>query len=66
MTRSSQTVRDHILDFDDNFERTLRRKRHQQASNPPSLEPEFEEQEVCGREQPHDIGFGGSPRHGSG
>ena len=43
MTRSSQTVREHILDFDDDFERTLRRRRNQQTSNPPSLEPEFED-----------------------
>ena len=45
MTRSSQPVREHILDFDDDFERTLRRQRNQQASNPPSPEPELEEQE---------------------
>ncbi|CAN6552283.1 unnamed protein product [Malus baccata var. baccata] len=44
MTRSSQPVREHILDFDDNFERTLRRRRNQQESNPPSPEPDLEEQ----------------------
>ncbi|KAM1728959.1 hypothetical protein ACFX12_019413 [Malus domestica] len=43
MTRSSQPVREHILDFDDNFERTLRR-RNQQESNPPSPKPDLEEQ----------------------
>ncbi|KAM1962722.1 hypothetical protein ACFX16_022980 [Malus domestica] len=44
MTRSSQPVREHILDFDDDFERTLRRRRNQQESNPPSPEPDLEEQ----------------------
>ncbi|KAM2626531.1 hypothetical protein TB2_000098 [Malus domestica] len=44
MTRSSQAVREHILDFDNNFERTLRRRRNQQESNPPSPEPDLEEQ----------------------
>ncbi|KAM1135670.1 hypothetical protein EV1_033520 [Malus domestica] len=46
MTRSSQPVREHIFDFDDDFERTLKRKRNQQESNPPNLEPELEEEEV--------------------
>ncbi|KAM1216968.1 hypothetical protein ACFX2J_013196 [Malus domestica] len=46
MTRSSQPVREHISDFDGDFERTLRRKKKLQESNPPSLEPELEEQEV--------------------
>ncbi|KAM1782263.1 hypothetical protein ACFX11_040745 [Malus domestica] len=46
MTRSSQSVREHIFDFDDDFERTLRRKRNQQESNPTNLEPELEEEEV--------------------
>ncbi|KAM1255934.1 hypothetical protein ACFX2G_030709 [Malus domestica] len=44
MTRSSHPVREHILDFDDDFERTLRRRRNQQESNPLSLEPNLEEQ----------------------
>ncbi|KAM1362778.1 hypothetical protein ACFX2H_027559 [Malus domestica] len=44
MTRSSQPVREHILDFDDDFEKTLRRRRNQQESNPPSPEPDLEEQ----------------------
>ncbi|KAM2783820.1 hypothetical protein COP1_013264 [Malus domestica] len=43
MTRRSHLVREHILDFDDDFERTLRRNRNQQDRNPPILEPEFEE-----------------------
>ncbi|CAN6711727.1 unnamed protein product [Malus baccata var. baccata] len=46
MTRSSQPVREHIFDFDGDFERTLRRKKKVQESNPPSPEPELEEQEV--------------------
>ena len=46
MTRGSQPVREHISDFDGDFERTLRRKKKSQASNPPSPEPELEEQEV--------------------
>ncbi|KAM2645365.1 hypothetical protein FF1_019203 [Malus domestica] len=52
MTRSSQPIREHIFDFDDNFERTLRSKRNQQASNPPNLEPEFEEQVLEEEENP--------------
>ncbi|KAM1415124.1 hypothetical protein ACFX2I_006820 [Malus domestica] len=46
MTRSSQPVREHISDFDGDFERTLRRKKKLQESNPSSPEPELEEQEV--------------------
>ncbi|XP_050142018.1 uncharacterized protein LOC126617982 [Malus sylvestris] len=47
MTRSSQPVRAHISKFDDNFERTLRRKRKVPEPNPPSSssESEFEEKE---------------------
>ncbi|CAN6567639.1 unnamed protein product [Malus baccata var. baccata] len=44
MTQSSHPVREHILDFDDDFERTLRRRRNQQESNLLSLEPNLEEQ----------------------
>ncbi|KAM2490259.1 hypothetical protein PS1_047152 [Malus domestica] len=44
MTRSSKPVHEHILDFDDDFERTLRKRRNQQESNPPSPEPDLEEQ----------------------
>ncbi|CAN6725339.1 unnamed protein product [Malus baccata var. baccata] len=43
MTRSSHPIREHILDFDDDFERTLRRNRNQQDRNPPIPEPEFKE-----------------------
>ncbi|CAN6566362.1 unnamed protein product [Malus baccata var. baccata] len=46
MTRCSHPVREHILDFDDDFERTLRRKRTQQESNPPSPDPVCEEEKV--------------------
>ncbi|KAB2595528.1 hypothetical protein D8674_030978 [Pyrus ussuriensis x Pyrus communis] len=46
MTRGSQPVREHISDFDGDFERNLRRKKKSQASNPPSPEPELKEQEV--------------------
>ncbi|KAM1787823.1 hypothetical protein ACFX11_038186 [Malus domestica] len=34
MTRSSQPVHKHILDFDDDFERTLRQARNQQEPQP--------------------------------
>ncbi|RXH70651.1 hypothetical protein DVH24_013397 [Malus domestica] len=46
MTCSSQPVCEHIFDFDGDFERTLRRKKKLQESNPLSPEPELEEQEV--------------------
>ncbi|KAM2206386.1 hypothetical protein ACFX1S_025775 [Malus domestica] len=52
MTRSSQPVREHISDFDGDFERTLRRKKKLQESNPPSPELELEEQEVEVEEKP--------------
>ncbi|CAN6700765.1 unnamed protein product [Malus baccata var. baccata] len=47
MTRSSQPVRAHISEFDDNFERTLRRKRKVPEPSPSSSssESEFEEKE---------------------
>ena len=43
MTRRSQPIRENILDFDDDFERNLRRNKNQQVPNPPSLEPDLEE-----------------------
>ncbi|KAM1818577.1 hypothetical protein ACFX11_000359 [Malus domestica] len=43
MTLSSHPIREHILNFDDDFERTLRRNMNQQDRNPPIPEPEFEE-----------------------
>ncbi|KAM2891369.1 hypothetical protein COP2_009676 [Malus domestica] len=50
MTRSSQPVREHILDFNDDFERDLRRRkrRHPEPSEPSSsseVESDFEEEE---------------------
>ncbi|KAM1963067.1 hypothetical protein ACFX16_023285 [Malus domestica] len=47
MTRSSQPVHKHIFDFDDDFERTLRRARNQQEPQPsqPAPEDKVEEQE---------------------
>ncbi|CAN6566576.1 unnamed protein product [Malus baccata var. baccata] len=47
MTRSSQPVRAHVSEFDNNFERTLRRKRKVPEPSPPSSssESEFEEKE---------------------
>ncbi|KAM2986637.1 hypothetical protein FF2_006889 [Malus domestica] len=49
MTRSSQHISANILEFNGDFERTLRRKRKQPEPNPPNssseAESEFEEQE---------------------
>ena len=44
MTPSSQPIRETILDFDDDFERNLRRNRSKQVPNPLSPEPDLEEQ----------------------
>ncbi|CAN6547339.1 unnamed protein product [Malus baccata var. baccata] len=41
--RSSQTIRANILDFDDDFERKLRRARSQQEHHPPNSESDLEE-----------------------
>ncbi|CAN6711699.1 unnamed protein product [Malus baccata var. baccata] len=43
MTRSSQTIRANILEFDDDFERKLRRARNQQEHHPPTSESDLEE-----------------------
>ncbi|CAN6704235.1 unnamed protein product [Malus baccata var. baccata] len=43
MTRSSQTVRANILDFDDDFERNLRRARNQQEHIPTHSDSDLEE-----------------------
>ncbi|CAN6716285.1 unnamed protein product [Malus baccata var. baccata] len=43
MTRSSQTIRANILDFDDDFEMKLRRARNQQEHHPPNSEFDLEE-----------------------
>ncbi|CAN6720960.1 unnamed protein product [Malus baccata var. baccata] len=47
----SQPVHEHIFDFDGDFERTLRRKKKVQESNPPSPEPKLEEHEVVVEEE---------------
>ncbi|CAN6547399.1 unnamed protein product [Malus baccata var. baccata] len=52
MTRRSHLVHEHILDFDDDFERTLRRNRNHQEHNPPSPEPDLEEQVLEEEEEP--------------
>ncbi|CAN6547388.1 unnamed protein product [Malus baccata var. baccata] len=49
MTRSSQKVRENILDFDDDFERNLRRARNQQEPIP---EPDLEEEVLEEEEEP--------------
>ncbi|CAN6547132.1 unnamed protein product [Malus baccata var. baccata] len=56
MTRSSQPVRAHISEFDDNFERTLRRKRKVPEPSPPSSssESEFEEKEEAEKDMEGD------------
>ncbi|KAB2604845.1 hypothetical protein D8674_037132 [Pyrus ussuriensis x Pyrus communis] len=51
MTRSSQPIGEHILEFDNDFERTLRRKRRHPKPSPPSSEAESEEEEVEEEEQ---------------
>ncbi|KAM1310349.1 hypothetical protein ACFX2H_006921 [Malus domestica] len=43
MTRSSQPIRANILDFDDDFERKLRKARNQQEHPPLNSESDFEE-----------------------
>ncbi|CAN6586195.1 unnamed protein product [Malus baccata var. baccata] len=43
MTRSSQPIRANILDFDDDFERKLKRARSQQEHYPPNSESDLEE-----------------------
>ncbi|CAN6711723.1 unnamed protein product [Malus baccata var. baccata] len=43
MTRRSQTIRANILEFDDDFERKLRRARSQQEHHPPTSESDLEE-----------------------
>ncbi|CAN6711979.1 unnamed protein product [Malus baccata var. baccata] len=51
MTRSSQPVHKHILDFDDDFERTLRRARNQQEPQPPQPAPDLEKDKVEEQEE---------------
>ncbi|CAN6567510.1 unnamed protein product [Malus baccata var. baccata] len=47
MTRSSRPVREHILDFDDDFERTLRRRRNQQHKEDPTAQVGGEAQDMA-------------------
>ncbi|KAM2811114.1 hypothetical protein COP1_043811 [Malus domestica] len=47
MTRSSRPVREHILDFDDDFERTLRRRRNQQHKEDPTAQVGGEAQGIA-------------------
>ncbi|KAM2802942.1 hypothetical protein PS2_046184 [Malus domestica] len=53
MTRSSHPIREHILDFDDDFEQELRRKRKNpepsESSSNSKAESEFEEEEPTTR-----------------
>ncbi|CAN6712749.1 unnamed protein product [Malus baccata var. baccata] len=53
MTRSSYPIREHILDFDDDFKRELRRKRKNpepsESSSNSEAEVEFEEEEPTAR-----------------
>ncbi|KAM2165604.1 hypothetical protein ACFX1R_039738 [Malus domestica] len=51
MTHSSQSIPESILYFDDDFERTLRRKRNQQETNPLNPELELEEEVVIEEER---------------
>ncbi|KAM2013094.1 hypothetical protein ACFX1T_024845 [Malus domestica] len=51
MTRSSQPVYKHIFDFDDDFERTLRRARNQQDLQPSQPAPDLEEDKVEEQEE---------------
>ncbi|KAM2192567.1 hypothetical protein ACFX1Q_028236 [Malus domestica] len=47
MTRSSRPVREHILGFDDDFERTLRRRRNQQQKEDPTAQVGGEAQGIA-------------------
>ncbi|CAN6723485.1 unnamed protein product [Malus baccata var. baccata] len=52
MIQRSQLVREHILDFDDDFERTLRRNRNQPDHNQPIPKPDLAEQVLEEEEEP--------------
>ncbi|KAM1006915.1 hypothetical protein ACFX2A_003629 [Malus domestica] len=51
MTRSSQPVHKHIFDFDDDFERTLRRARNQQDPQSSQPTPDLEKDKVEEQEE---------------
>ncbi|CAL9012438.1 unnamed protein product [Prunus brigantina] len=55
MTRSSHRVHAHILDFDDDLERTLRRKRKQPELSPPSSSSEPESEAETDLEEEQDM-----------
>ncbi|CAL8089605.1 unnamed protein product [Prunus armeniaca] len=55
MTRSSHPVHAHILDFDDDFERTLRKKRKQPELNPSSSSSEPESEAETDFEEEQDM-----------
>ncbi|CAL2229499.1 unnamed protein product [Prunus armeniaca] len=55
MNRSSHPVRAHILDFDDDFERTLRMKRKQAELNPSSSSSEPESEAETDLEEEQDM-----------
>ncbi|KAM1949141.1 hypothetical protein ACFX15_009230 [Malus domestica] len=52
MTRSFQPIHKHIRNFDDNFERTLRRARNQQESQPSQPTPDLGKDKVEEQEEP--------------
>ncbi|CAN6677781.1 unnamed protein product [Malus baccata var. baccata] len=52
MTRSSQPIHKHIRDFDDDFERTLRRARNQQEPQPSQHASDLGEDKVEEQEEP--------------
>ncbi|KAM0976210.1 hypothetical protein ACFX2C_019150 [Malus domestica] len=52
MTRSSQPIHKHIHDFDNDFERTLRRARNQQEPQPSQPTPNLGEDKVEEQEEP--------------
>ncbi|XP_050113841.1 uncharacterized protein LOC126592133 [Malus sylvestris] len=52
MIRSSQPIHKHIRDFDDDFERTLRRARNQQEPQPFQPAPDLGEDKVEEQEEP--------------
>ncbi|KAM1548541.1 hypothetical protein PS2_009578 [Malus domestica] len=52
MTRSFQPIHKHICNFDDDFERTLRRARNQQESQPSQPAPDLGKDKVEEQEEP--------------
>ena len=52
MTRNSHPVHKHVSDFDNDFERTLRRTKKQEEAQPSNLEPELEENKIKEEKEP--------------